>query len=61
MLPKAVVDQLLRHSGVWNEFSHVENGNLHTAITSYQELVNLMYLAHEYGYEQALMDQRKEE
>jgi hypothetical protein len=46
MLTKQVIDDLLNESGVWNELAHVENGDLHTAITSREELEKLIELAY---------------
>lgn len=48
-MTKFEIDNLLVEAGVWNEFSHVEDGDLHTAITSYEELVKLINLAYQRG------------
>lgn len=54
---KTLRDNILLEAGVWNELAHVENGNLHTAITSYKELTKLIDLAWELGYDQACIDE----
>lgn len=52
MLNKILIDNMLLESGVWNDYAHVENGDLITAITSYDELVKLITLAYEIGYDE---------
>lgn len=49
VMNKFEIDDLLCESGVWNTFAHVADGNLHTAITSYEELVRLIELAYDKG------------
>jgi len=53
MLDNKVVNELLVKSGVDNDLGHHENGELHTAITSREELLKLIYLAFEAGWTQA--------
>lgn len=49
MLTKLLIDDMLTESNVWNDLAHVEDGDLHTAITSREELEKLIRLAYEYG------------
>ena len=49
-MTKSEIDNLLHESGVWNELAHTENGDLCTAITSYEELCRLIERAWQLGY-----------
>lgn len=50
MLTKYDIDDFLTRSGVWNELCHCEDGDLHTAITSREELEKLIELAYDAGF-----------
>ena len=48
--------EILRESGVVNEFTHWEDGKWHTVIASKEEVDKLVTLAFELGYEQRIKD-----
>ncbi len=50
-LDNDTVEKLLKESGVANDLSHYENGKLHTAITSINELKLLITKTYCIGYE----------
>jgi predicted transport protein len=49
MLTNEDIKLWLKESGVANELGHYENGELHTAITSLEELTYLIELAYYAG------------
>ena len=50
MITEEVIESILHESKVANEIGHYENGKLHTAITSRDELEDLIQRAYDLGF-----------